>query len=265
MQKIKYIVSLVLIFLSVSSFSQNFPKSTGNAVSDFTGSFLSSNEINALESKLRQFERETSSAIVIAIVESLDGYDKASYAFGLAEDWGIGQGEKNNGILILVKPKYQNSKGEVFIATGYGLEGAVPDAITKRIVEHEIIPYFKQGMYYKGLDEATSRIMELTRGEYTAEEYRQATSGSAGSSIPIIILFLIIIIFSIIGRARRARHYAVGHNVPFWIALGMMSSGRSHGGSFGNFSSGGGSFGGGGGFGGFGGGSFGGGGAGGSW
>jgi uncharacterized protein len=120
-------------------------------------------------------------------------------------------------------------------------------------------------MYYKGLDEATSRIMELTRGEYTADEYREATSGSAGSSIPIIILFLIVIIFSIIGRARRARHYAVGHNVPFWIALGMMSSGRSHGGSFGNFSSGGGSFGGGGGFGGFGGGSFGGGGAGGSW
>jgi uncharacterized membrane protein YgcG len=86
MQKIKYIVSLVLIFLSINSFSQNFPKSTGNAVSDFTGSFLSTNEINALESKLRQFERETSSAVVIAIVESLDGYDKASYAFGLAED-----------------------------------------------------------------------------------------------------------------------------------------------------------------------------------
>jgi len=82
----------------------------------------------------------------------------------------------------------------------------------------------------------------------------------------MIIIFLLIIIFSIMGRVRRARHYAVGHNLPFWIALGMLSStGRSHGGSFGNFSSGSGSFGGGSGFSGFGGGSFGGGGAGGSW
>lgn len=153
----------------------------------------------------------------------------------------------------------------MFIATGYGLEGAVPDAITKRIVNNEILPYFKQGMYFKGLDEATDRIIELTKGEYTADEYRKATSGSAGSAIPGIVIFIIVIAFSFMGRARRARHYSVGHNVPFWIAMGMMSSNRSHGGSFGNFSSGGGSFGGGGGFGGFGGGSFGGGGAGGSW
>ncbi len=268
-KKIKYILLILISFISIQTIAQNYPEHTGNSVNDFTGNFLRNNEINALESKLRKFETETSSAIVIAIVESFDGYDKASYAFGLGEKWGIGKEGKNNGIIILVKPKNQNSKGEVFIATGYGLEGAVPDAITKRLVENEIIPYFKQGMHYKGLDEATNRIMELTRGEYTADEYRQATSGSAaGTGIPVIIIFLIVIIFSFIGRARRARHYAVGHNIPFWIAMGMLSSNRSHGGSFGNFSSGGGSFGGfsgGGGFGGFGGGSFGGGGAGGSW
>lgn len=267
-KKIKNILIVLLAFASFSAIAQNFPDKPNRIVNDYAN-FLTIQEQNALESKLVSFSNQTSSQIAIAIVPDLEGYDKASYAYGLGEKWGVGQKGKNNGILILVKPKYQNSKGEVFIATGYGLEGAVPDAITKRIVENDILPYFKQNMYYKGLDEGTNRIMELTRGEYTADQYRESTKGSAGSAIPGIVIFLIVIIFSFIGRAKRARHYAVGHNVPFWIAMGMLSSNRSHGGSFGNFSSGGGSFGGfsggGGSFGGFGGGSFGGGGAGGSW
>jgi uncharacterized protein len=267
-KKIKNILIVLLAFASFSATAQNFPDKPNRIVNDYAN-FLTIQEQNALESKLVSFSNQTSSQIAIAIVPDLEGYDKASYAYGLGEKWGVGQKGKNNGILILVKPKYQNSKGEVFIATGYGLEGAVPDAITKRIVENDILPYFKQNMYYKGLDEGTNRIMELTRGEYTADQYRESTKGSAGSAIPGIVIFLIVIIFSFIGRAKRARHYAVGHNVPFWIAMGMLSSNRSHDGSFGNFSSGGGSFGGfsggGGSFGGFGGGSFGGGGAGGSW
>jgi len=265
-KRIKHILLILLSVISINAIAQDFPEKANppRIVNDYAN-FLSAQENSALENKLVQFNNQSSTQIAIVIVKSLDGYDPASYAFGLGEKWGIGQKGKNNGILILVKPKYQNSKGEVFIATGYGVEGAVPDAITKRIVNNEIIPYFKQGMYYKGLDEATNRIIELTRGEYTADEYQQAT-GRSGSAIPGIIIFLIVIIFSFVGRARRARHYSVGHNVPFWIAMGMLSSSnRSHGGSFGNFSSGGGSFGGGGGFGGFGGGGFGGGGAGGSW
>ena len=261
-KKIRNILLILLTVLSFNSFAQDFPDKPNRIVNDYAN-FLTTQEQNALENKLVNFSNQTSSQIAIAIVKTLDGYDAASYAFGLGEKWGVGQKGKNNGILILVKPKYANSKGEVFIATGYGLEGAVPDAITKRIVNNEILPYFKQGMYYKGLDEATNRIIELTKGEYSADEYRKATSNS-GKSIPAGVIFIIVIIFSLLGRARRARHYAVGHNVPFWIAMGMLSSSnRSHGGSFGSFSSGSGSFGGG--FGGFGGGSFGGGGAGGSW
>lgn len=270
MKKIIKHISLVLIsIISIQVVAQNFPEKANppRIVNDYAH-FLTNAENQALENKLVNFSDETSTQIAIAIVESLDGYDVASYAFELGERWGVGQKGKNNGILIVVKPKTNTSRGEITIATGYGVEGAVPDAIAKRIIENEVIPYFKQEMYYKGLDEATNRIMELTRGEYTADEYREATSGPAGTGIPVIIIFLIVIIFSFIGRARRARHYAVGHNVPFWIAMGMLSSNRNHGGSFGNFSSGGGSFGGfsgGGGFGGFGGGSFGGGGASGSW
>ena len=270
MKKLRNILAILLACISINAFAQVFPEkaSPPKIVNDYTN-LLSKSETQILENKLVKFSDETSTQIAIVIVESLHGYDVASYAFELGERWGVGQEGKNNGILIVVKPKTSQSQGRVTIATGYGVEGAVPDAIAKRIIENEIIPYFKQNMYFKGLDEATNRIIELTKGEYTADEYKQATSGNVGSAIPAIIIFLLVFIFSFIGRARRARHYAIGHNVPFWIAMGMLSnSGRSHSGSFGNFSSGGGSFGGfsgGGGFSGFGGGSFGGGGASGSW
>ena len=270
LHKFKHIFIVFFSILCLNAIGQNFPEKLNppRIVNDYTN-FLSKNENIALEQKLVRFSNETSTQIAIVIVRSLDGYDKATYATALGQKWGIGEKGKNNGILILIKPKTQASKGQVFIATGYGLEGAVPDAITKRIVNNEIIPHFKHGMYYEGLNQATNRIIELTKGEYTADQYIKSTRKNAKKAIPGGIIFLIIIFISFIGRARRARHYSVGHNIPFWVAMGMLSSDRSHSGSFNNFTSGGGSFGGdsfgGGGFGGFGGGSFGGGGAGGSW
>ena len=268
----KKILLILLAFMSLQVYSQEFSENPNRIVNDYAN-FLTKSEQNALEQKLVNFSNETSTQIAVAIVPDLHGYDPASYAYELGERWGVGQKGKNNGILLLVKPK-TDTKGQVFIATGYGVEGAVPDAIAKRIVEKEIIPEFKQGNFYRGLDKGTSVIVGLMQGKFTADEYRKSTQSNA--PYPIGIVFLMIIIFSLFGRARRARHYAVGHNIPFWVALGMLSSSRGsmHRGSYNNFSSGTGSFGGfgggggfsgGGGFGGFGGGSFGGGGAGGSW
>lgn len=248
-----------LSLVNVFGYAQDFPEKPypPKIVNDLAG-LLSPQEQQALESKLVQFSNETSTQIAIVVVPTLNGYDPSQYAFDLGDKWGIGQKGKNNGILILIKPKTNNEKGEVFIATGYGLEGAVPDAITKRIVNNDILPYFRQDQYYQGLENGTNTIMSLTKGEFTAGEYQKKTQNTKPFSIAII--FIIIIIVSIISRFRQARHYAIGHNLPFWIALGMLSNqNRSSGGGFGNFSSGSG------GFGGFGGGSFGGGGAGGSW
>ena len=140
------------------------------------------------------------------------------------------------------------------------MEGVLPDALlNSTVIEYEMIPHFKQNDYYSGLVNGIKVIMDLTKEEYTAEQYKESIeSTQGGSSIPFLII-LFVILFSLFGRSRRRRFYSPGRSLPFWIALGMMSGGRSHGGSFGNFTSGGG------GFGGFGGGSFGGGGAGGSW
>ncbi len=261
----RIILSLtIIVFSTVSGFSQDFPRpqTPPRLVNDFS-SLLNESEINSLENKLEAFSRETSTQIAIVIVNTLNGYDMASYSFMLAEDWGIGKQGKDNGILILVKPKTSREKGQVFIAPGYGLESAVPDALAKRIVEVEILPAFRQSLYFKGLDNATNTLISLTRKEFTADEYLDKHSGDRDAKAGGFFIFIIIIIISLLSRVRRSRQYAIGHGIPFWTAMLLASSASRAGhGSFGSFSSGSGSFGG---FGGFGGGSFGGGGAGGSW
>lgn len=258
-----------LIIFQFSVFSQipdrpNPPR----LVNDFA-QVLNQKEFNSLESSLEQFARETSTQIVVVTVDDLQGYDPGDYAFRLGEKWGVGQKGKNNGITIILKPKQDNSKGQVFVATGYGLEGVLPDAVVNgTVIDNEMIPRFEKKDYYGGLVNGIKVIENITRGEYTAAQYQQKVAEQKGGGLPFIIILVLFFIIIPILRGRRRRFYSPGGSLPFWLALGMMSGRSSHHGTFGNFSSGSGSFGGGGGFGGFGGfggGSFGGGGAGGSW
>lgn len=273
LRKIKsfsYKIGLVIVTLLVtlSSKADDFPKrpSPPRLVNDFACIF-DQNQVQTLENTLVQFNNQTSTQVAVVTLSDLKGYDAGDYSFQLAEKWGVGQKGKNNGILILIKPKTKDSNGQAFIATGYGVEGAVPDAVARRIVDNEMIPHFKANKYYDGVVAGVNVIMELTYGEYTADAYVQKTSGKAGAVAFIVVFIFIILIFTMAGRANRIKNSSIGGSLPFWMLLSMMGSGSSgrHSGHWGNFNSGGGSFGGGGGFGGFGGGSFGGGGAGGSW
>lgn len=237
-------------------------------VNDLAGVLDASTE-KSLEWKLRALNDSTSNQIVVVTVKSLQGYDKASFAYMIGEQWGVGQKDFNNGIVILVKPKENNrDKGQAFIATGYGLEGAIPDAIAKRIVENEMIPYFERNDYNAGITQAVDILSKFASGEISAEGYNKALNKRALFGI---IPFLVIILIFVIIRVSRAKSGHVGSgSLPFWTALWIGSSlGRGSSGSWSDFSGGSGGFGGGsgfgGGFGGFGGGSFGGGGAGGSW
>lgn len=262
----KTIILLTAFLFAATIVAQQIPEKPTPArlVNDLAGVF-SPEQANQLEQKLVQFNNETSNQIAVVTVNSFDGYDKTSFAQEIGEKWGIGQKGKNNGIVVLFKPKSKSEKGEVVIHVGYGLEGAVPDAIAKRIIEREMIPRFKTGNVYEGIDQACNTLIGLTKGEFTAEQYEKEQSGGAGAFVIIIIMVIGFIILSSIGRKGRQNHSAIGQNLPLWMIMGMMGSGRSSG-KWGDFSSGGGSFGGGGGgFGGFGGGSFGGGGASGSW
>lgn len=232
-------------------------------VNDYAG-VLSASEVQSLESKLVAFNDTTSNQIAVVIVNDLQGYDRSDFAYRVAKDWGVGQGEFNNGVLILVKTKTEKSSGQIFIATGYGLEGAIPDIATADIIDREILPRFRENNYYGGLDAGTDVLMALAAGEYSYQKYAEDASSPA---VPGIIIFIIIMIFFLIvsSGSSNNKHLKKGgsSNLPLWLLLSMMGGGRSHGGTFGGFSGGGSS--GGGGFGGFGGGGFGGGGAGGSW
>jgi uncharacterized protein len=236
-------------------------------VNDYAG-VLSSSELGSLEEKLVAFNDTTSNQIAVVIVNDLQGYDRSEFAFKVARDWGVGQGDFNNGVLVLVKTKSEQSSGQVFIATGYGLEGAIPDIACSDIIDREILPRFRENDYYGGLDAGTEVLMALAAGEYSYQNY---VKGSSSGAIPGAVFFIIVIIFIILISSGSSNNRHIKRNgpsnLPLWLLLGMLGGGKSHGGSFGGFSGGrssGGGFGGGG-FGGFGGGSFGGGGAGGSW
>ena len=264
-----FLISLsILVCTSTieSVFGQKIPDrpSPPRLVNDFAG-MLKPDEVNMLEQKLVAFNDSTSTQIAVVIVSTLDGDDRADYAQQLAEKWGIGRKGLNNGILVLVKAKTADSKGEVQIAPGYGLEGALPDITCAEIVDREILPAFRNGDYYGGLNNATNVLMSLARGEFSAAQYGNKAKKGSGKSSPIGFIIIIVILIAVISRGSSGgsnnKHISTG-GLPFWMLLGMMNSGRGSSGSWGGFSGGGS---GGGGFGGFGGGSFGGGGAGGSW
>lgn len=263
--KIAFSLVFLLLSLTWNGQAQEIPDPPvpPKLVVDYTGT-LAPGEMMSLERKLVAFSDTTSNQIAIVMVPDFNGLVKEDFGDRLAEKWGVGKGEKDNGIVVLVKPKSGRDKGEMFISVGYGLEGAIPDAIAKRIVEQEMIPAFRENRYYEGLNRGTDVLMALSAGEYSADEYASGGSGGWGILVPFLALAFVYLLI----RQNSRRHYSTGGrgtSVLGALWLASMMSHRGGRGSWSDFNSGSGSFGGGGGFGGFGGGSFGGGGAGGSW
>lgn len=261
------IVSSFFILLSTGLAAQDcFPvKDDNRLVYDEVG-VLSDTEAQQLNNKLVNFAKSSSNQIVVAIVPDLCGMDKGQYATELGHQWGVGQNDLDNGIVILVKPTGGKGERQTYIAVGYGLEGAIPDITAFQIVENELLPNFSKGDFYNGLNQASNVIMELASGEYNAQVYAENVNakkkkGATRGALVILAMMLFMFLFF----SFRVREYAKVNNLGFWAAFWLLSNtGRSHRGSYGEFSGRGGGFGGGG-FGGFGGGGFGGGGAGGSW
>ena len=109
-------------------------------LNDLAGIF-SPAQARDLEYRLVAFADSTSNQIAVVTVPELYGMDKAELAFRIGEEWGVGKKEFDNGVVLLVKPKSPGSRGEVFIATGYGLEGAIPDATAGEIINRYMIPF----------------------------------------------------------------------------------------------------------------------------
>ncbi|MFA5012642.1 MAG: TPM domain-containing protein [Ignavibacteria bacterium] len=246
-----------LIFLNVysqeeqqsRSLSQN-PTSIAKYVVDETGT-LSQSEINILLKKLEDFDKQTSTQIVVYMINSLDGESIEDVSHTIAEKNKIGQKGKDNGVLVLIAKNDRKLRIEV----GYGLEGVLTDAYTTQIRTKEMNPYFKEGKYFEGINRGVDAIMAVTKGEYTADKKNQKDNGACCFGIPIFIIIIFgfigfSIIMSILSRifGWKGSTYTGGRH---WGGGGFFGGGSGWGGGsssggFGGFSGGGGSFGGGG-------------------
>lgn len=262
-----YLVTLLLLFsINLSVIAQIPERPNPPRLANDFASLLSSTELETLEQKLLAYNDSTSTQITVVILPSLEGYDPDDMAQRIGQEWGVGQKNTSNGLVILIKPKRGNERGEAAISTGYGLEEYITDAVSRRIIDNEMIPHFKNNQYYEGINAGVDVVADLLMGKYTAEDYGKKSDGGKGG-ILFVIIFIVFIIIALAGRNKGDNNHTIGkrNNLPFWLLLSMMGSGRGSGGQWGGFSGGSGGFGGGGGFGGFGGGGFGGGGASGSW
>ena len=221
-------------------------------VNDYT-STLSSQQIDLLEHKLVAYNDSTSTQLLVMLVDDLQGYSIEQYATEIGHSWGVGQKDKGNGLIILVKPKKGTERGQVNISPGYGMEEFVTDATAKQIIEREMIPAFKDDDYYTGIDNAVNVIMDLCSGKFSQDEY-----ANGGKPIPLWLILIILIALILVLRSGNGnQNYSGGGHRTIWIPMGGGFGTGGFGGGGGGFS--------GGGFGGFGGGGFGGGGASGSW
>ena len=222
------------------------PPNPPRLVNDYTGT-LTAHQVSVLEHKLVAYNDSTSTQFLVLLVDDLQGYSVEQYATEIGHSWGVGQQGKDNGAVILVKPKKGSESGKVTIITGYGIEQYVTDATAKRIIEREMIPAFKENDYYTGIDNAVNVMMDLCSGKFTQDEYAD------DEGIPAWLLILLFIAFIIVLSKfsnSNGQSYSGGGTRTIWIPMGGggFGGGRSSGG-----------------FGGFGGGGFGGGGASGSW
>jgi uncharacterized protein len=234
--------------------NQPIPSRLVNNLSIEFPDFINSIEQEKLEQKLQSFSKESSNQIIIVIVDNLNDYEPWEYATLLGEKWGVGQKKEDNGIVILIKPTGGIGGRKLFIATGRGLEGAIPAAICNQIIERELTPNLKAGKYFTALDQTTNVLMALAKGEYDSSQYAKKNKGKGNTAKGILVV--IFIIFIIISMFRKNKGGGRGGST---FGSGGIFFGGMGGSGYGGGSSGGG------GFGGFGGGSFGGGGSGGSW
>lgn len=251
--KLKYCWLFAIAFFSLTGnlAGKEIPAKSGVLVNDFAR-VLTPDQAIALERKLVAYDDSTSTQIAIVIEPSLEGEEVFDYSLRIAETWGIGNKDKDNGILLFVAIEDR----KLFIHTGMGVQDYLTDNMTKRIIDNIIKPAFKTGDYYGGLDRATDAMIDLGAGRFTNDLEERGDGGISGILILFIVLIGVFVLFSLLSRAGgddgpgggyyRGGHYG-GNRGGGWIFLpgpgGNWGSGNSgsdwDGGDFGGFGGGG--------------------------
>lgn len=254
----KYLFIILILFccqLVYSQVQQNKslsenPAKLSNYVTDETGT-LTPSQISLLNGKLAAFEKSTSNQIIVYLIPSLNEESLEDLSIRLAEKNKIGKKDKNNGVLLLIVKDDRKIRIEV----GYGLEGALTDALSSKIIRNDITPRFKSGNFYEGIDRGVESIISVTKGEYSADKNNKDINNELCFGLPIFVILIFGIIFVFIFTSFVRNMFGAGRSIHSdkngwgsgWGGGGFGGSGRSGSGfGGGGFSGGGGSFGGGG-------------------
>lgn len=234
-QMTRWLALCLLLFATVLQAAPDFPALTGRVVDE--ANLMSRQQAQQLTQQLAAFEQRSGIQLVVVSIDSLDGETIEEYGYQLGRHWGIGQKGRDNGVLLLIA----QAERKVRIEVGYGLEGALPDAIATNIIQSRILPAFKRGDMVAGIVAGSQGILLALAGQYQTMDNASKEEKPGGPWLFILVVIAMIVLHNLRGGGggggrRRAAYLAGG--------FGAGRSGGSFGG--GGFSGGGGSFGGGG-------------------
>ncbi len=161
-----------------------FPALSGRVVD--TAHLLDAGAVQQLDAKLAAFEQASSIQLVVITLPDLQGYEIEEFGYQLGRFWGIGQKDKNNGVLLIVA----QAERKVRIEVGYGLEGTLTDALSANIIQTVIVPQFKSGQFSTGIEQGAQAVMAALQGEYQPQPQRKKSPQSRGS----LLIFMLMII-----------------------------------------------------------------------
>jgi uncharacterized protein len=185
----KYLAIILLTIIPRLTNAQDFPQKPTNYITNETSS-ITADEEKKLNSKLRRYEDSTSNQIFVYVANSLNGKDLEQFCQDIFHNWKIGQDGKNNGVLIAIFINDHKFR----IQTGYGLEGVLPDLLTKQIQDNDMRPLFKENRYYEGIDKGVDQLIYYSKHEFSPSETEVSSVGVFIFFYVFASVFLLIIV-----------------------------------------------------------------------
>jgi uncharacterized protein len=234
------------LLLSQLRAAEVIPPAPRDHFNDYAG-LVPAGTAQALDAQLTQFERETSNQLLVVVYPHLQSDSSIEdYTVRVAQAWHVGLKDKKNGAVLFIF----SEDHKLYVQVGYGLEGVLPDALCKQIIENEITPRFRQRDFTGGIQAGVTALISATRGEYhgtgrSVAEGRQRNDHGLGP-VGIAVLAFFLVVWSVIRRRSSTVYGRNGRVITYGGWGGGGSFGGGSGGGGGSFSGGGGSFGGGG-------------------
>ena len=220
-RRCQWLAVLALVAATSAASAQDLPKPTGR-INDFAG-VLDESSKTQLDALLETLEKDTTAEVGVVTLESLDGANVEDYATKLFNAWGIGQKEKDNGVLVLVVPSERVMRIEV----GYGLEGILPDGLAGAVMRESFLPSFRDNDYQRGIVTGVRRVAEIVRRNepVTAEQLLALQRPGQPPNPPWLGLILLVFFGPMVAIGSYFAGVGIGARVAFGLVFGLMFGG----------------------------------------